>query len=469
MLCFDLKKIFLFLALISLIFPFLAWAQEDLSQTCDLNYIENQCKVLNSTQCRQLLEKCEAYYNQQSDAIEKDLNKTNAEKKNLQAQVDSLQKKIKNLNYQISQSNLIIKDLGLQIQDTESSIEKTSVKINDYKGKLANVLRVIHEEDQKPVMEILFSGATLSGFFDNVVALERLNVKGKDLLVDIKTLKTNLEDQRVSLDSEKDELERMVEIQTMQQRESAKTKKEQEYYLKLTEQEYQEYLKQKTEVDKKAAEIRTRIFNLIGVPNAPTFEEAYNIAKQVGQTTGVEPAFLLAVLTQESNLGKNVGQCYVKNPSTGSGVLIKTGQKVSKVMSPTRDIVPFTIIAQELGRDPFNTPVSCPMSYGWGGAMGPAQFIPSTWMIYKDRLKEINGKPADPWNIKDAFLAAALYLADYGAKSQTDSGEMNAALSYFAGPGWASSSNKNIYKRDYGNPVMVITRDYRSDIAAMEQ
>lgn len=461
-------KQFIFLFTILAFMPLFFVFAEDLSQTCELNSIETQCKALNADQCRQLLEKCESYYNEQSNLIEKDLNKTSQEKKNLQNQISSLQNKIKNLGYQINQSNLIIKDLTLQIFDTENSIEKTSVKIEDSKSKLANILRAIREEDQKPMVEIIFGEASLSGFFDNVVALEQLNSKGKDLLVSIKTLKTNLENQKTSLDNEKGDLTHMVEIQTMQQNQSTQAKKEQEYYLKLTEQEYQQQLQQKTEVDKKAAEIRTRIFNLIGVSNAPTFGEAYDIAKQIETLTGVEPAFLLAVLTQESNLGKNVGQCYLKNESTGSGIIIKTGQKVSKVMNP-RDVPLFLTITQELGRDPLATPVSCPMSYGWGGAMGPAQFIPSTWMIYRDQIKQINGKPGDPWNIKDAFLAAALYLANYGAKDRTDTGEMNAALSYFAGPGWASSSNRNVYKRDYGNPVMAITRDYRSDISAMGQ
>ncbi|MDP2909768.1 MAG: lytic murein transglycosylase, partial [bacterium] len=442
---FGVKKYVCILILAGLGLPILVLGQEDLSQACELQSIENQCNILSVSDCRLLLEKCEKYYNQQSQEIEKDLNKTGQEKKNLQSQISSLQKKIKNLNYQISQSNLIIKDLTLQVKDTESSIDKTALKIDKHKNNLAEVLRTIHEEDQKPVVEILFAESSISGFFDNIVALEKLNERGKDLLVDIKALKTNLEDQKTSLDDERDELSRMVQIQTAQKNQSDSAKKEQEYYLKLTEKEYQQYLEQKKEVDKKAADIRARIFELVGVSSAPTFGEAYEIAKQVEALTGVRPAFLLAVITQESNLGKNVGQCYVKNESTGSGIIIKTGKTIAKVMSPTRDIKPFKTIAGELGRDPFATPVSCPMSYGWGGAMGPAQFIPATWMAYRDRLREINGKPADPWNVKDAFLAAALYLGDYGAKSQTYDGEFNAALSYFAGPGWSGSKNKSVY------------------------
>jgi len=437
---------------------------EDLESLCDLSTIETKCENLSPTECRQLLEKCEQYYRDLSDEIGQDLDKTSQEKKTLENTIYSLNKKIKNLNYQINQSNLIIKDLGIQIKDTEGSIEKTSLKIEETKEKLSNILQNIYEEDQKPMVEIFFAEDNLSGFFDNLVALEVLNTKSKELLQNIKILKSNLENQKLSLDQEKGDLENIVELQTVQKNQSNQTKQEKEQYLKLTEQEYQRQLVEKQEVDQKTAEIRARIFELIGIAKAPTFGEAYEIAKYVESITGVRPAFLLAVLTQESNIGKNVGQCYLKNPDTGAGEVIKTGTALAKVMSPTRDVKSFLIITGELGRDPYQTPVSCPMTYGWGGAMGPAQFIPSTWMIYRDRLKTITGIPADPWDIKDAFLAAALYLADYGAAKQTYDGEFNAALSYFAGPGWYNSKYASVYKRDYGYPVMAITEQYESDI-----
>jgi membrane-bound lytic murein transglycosylase B len=239
-------------------------------------------------------------------------------------------------------------------------------------------------------------------------------------------------------------------------------------YLKLTEAEYQAQLKAKEEAEEKAAEIRARIFELIGIPDAPTFGEALEIANYVESLTGIRPAFLLAVLTQESNIGKNVGQCYLKDKDTGAGVVISSGASVAKVMSPSRDVPVFVEITSELGRDPFYTPISCPMSYGWGGAMGPAQFIPATWKIYRDEVKSITGRAADPWSIKDAFIAAALYLTDYGADKRDYNNEFNAALSYFAGPGWSKSSYKSVYKRDYGYPVMKIAEGYEEDIAQLE-
>ena len=416
----------------------------------------------NPVEERQALEEELKKLEEQIAKYETDITKTEQEKKTLQNQIYILKTKIEKLNLQIQESNVMIKDVGLQIKDTESSIEKTSFKISSSREKLANILQSIYEEDQKSLLEILLSEAELSGFFENLMALETLNLKNQELLEDIKNLKSYLETQKQSLDEEKADVERLLKIQLLQKGESEKTKKDQEYFLRLTETQYQKYLKEKEETEKKAAEIRARIFELIGVPEAPTFGEALEIAKYVERITGVRPALLLAVMTQESNIGKNVGQCYLKNPATGDGVT-SDGKPVSKVMKPSRDVEPFLQITKELGRDPYNTPVSCPIPSvgGYGGAMGPAQFIPSTWMKYREGVKKITGKAADPWDIKDAFLAAALYLADYGATKQTSDAEWKAAMIYFSG-------STNTKYRFYGDSVIKIASQYEEDIKVIE-
>jgi membrane-bound lytic murein transglycosylase B len=437
-------------------------AEENLAEICDLNKVEQICKILNSSDCRALLEKCEKYYQEESDRIEKDVTKTEAEKKTLQNKIYSLNEKIKNLSYQVARSNLIIADLSLQIEDTSKSIDNTSLKIEDIKEKISNILRTINREDKKSLLEILFSEKELSGFFSNLTALESLDAKNKELLEEIKILKENLEKEKEALDNEKNGLEKMVQIQTLQKIENDKLKKEQEQYLKITEQEYQKQLKKKEETTKKAAEIRARIFELFGVAKAPSFGEAYEIAKYTSQFTGVRPAFLLAILTQESNIGKNVGQCFLSDINSGAGKNIKNNTYIPKVMNPQRDVPYFLELTKFLGRDPFSTAVSCPMSFGWGGAMGPAQFIPSTWKLYENKIKNIIGKSGDPWNVKDAFVAAAIYLADFGASKKTWAAEYGAALGYFSG------STSNTKYSFYAKSVMNIASQYEEDIKEIE-
>ena len=135
-------------------------------------------------------------------------------------------------------------------------------------------------------------------------------------------------------------------------------------------------------------------------------------------------------------------------------------------MKPDRDQQPFVTVTAELNLDPDITPVSCPLhdsrgrQIGWGGAMGPAQFIPSTWMGYKDQVSAVTGQPANPFDIRDAFIAAAIKLkADGGA---TQSGEWAAAMRYFSG-------GTNPAFRFYGDNVVATAAKYQSDIDALNQ
>ncbi|MEA3292966.1 MAG: lytic murein transglycosylase [Patescibacteria group bacterium] len=439
----------------------LAAKDENLDEICQIKAIENQCKEVSESECRKLLEKCQKYYENKSSEIKEDINKTAKEKKTLNNKIYTLNKTIRSLGYQISESNMIIKDLGLQVKDTQDSIGKNSLEIEKSKKKLAKILMAIYKEDKRSVVEIFLSNENITDSFDSLIALEILSSKNREFLEDIENLKSYLEKQEKLLDQEKDDLERTVKIQGLQKRDNEKVKKDKEYFLRLTEKEYQKQLKEKKETEKKVSAIRSRIFELIGTTKAPTFGEAYEIAKYVSKITGARPALLLAVLHQESNIGKNVGQCFLKDFNTGKGVVAKSNRAISRVMSPKRDISHFLNTCKELNRDPKNTLVSCPMSYGWGGAMGPAQFIPSTWNIYRKRVKSITGKAADPWNIRDAFLASGLYLADYGAKKHTYNSEWRSAMIYFSG-----STNKKY--RFYGDSVMKTANGFQKDIDAIE-
>lgn len=413
---------------------------EDLASSCELSAIESQCKTLSSGDCRKLLEKCEAYYSKESQKVSADITKTSQEKSTLKNKIGTLNNKIKDLDYQIKQSNLVIKDLTYQITDTESSIEKTEANIKDKTEKLASILQAIMQEDQKPVVEVLLSDGDFSDFFNNLVYLDSLGSKGKEYLKEIKSLKISLEGQKESLDGEKTSIEGVVKLRELQKVESAKTKKDQEYHLTLTEKEYQQQLSKKKEIEKKADAIRAKLFTLVGVSKVPTFGEALEVAKSAAAITGIRPAFLLAVISQESAIGRNVGQCVLTDPKTGSGKRIKTGVALTRVMKPTRDVTPFLTITGALGKDPYSTPVSCPLSIGYGGAMGPAQFIPSTWILYANKIKAITGMPSDPWSIRDSFTASGLYLADLGARAQIASKEANAASRYYGGSSSYASS-----------------------------
>ncbi len=382
---------------------------------------------------------------------DKDITKTEAEKQTLQYQIRILRNRIDQLNLQIRQSNLTIQSLGLKISDTEQSISETTMKISEMERKLVDILRLVYEESEKSYLEILFEGETLSDFFDNIVFLEVLNLKNKNILKDVKNLKLQLQGHKVSLDGEKYSLQKTVQLHSLQMKESEQARRRQEEFLRMTESQYQQYLKEKKELEKRAEEIRSRMLELIGIPDVemPTFGEALEVARWVQGQTGVRPAFLLAIITQESALGRNVGQCYLKDASTGSSVGINSGRLFSNGIHPTRDLPPFLIIARDLGRDPLRTPISCPIVGvpGYGGAMGPAQFIPSTWNLYRARLTAMLSRVPNPWRINDSFLASGLLLSD-NLKSSSNN-ERTAALKYYAGGNWHLPHNAF-----YGNQIV---------------
>lgn len=458
--------------IIFLIFASVVSAQGDLAEVCEINNIEKSCGALEPSGCRQLLEKCDEYYKQEALRVSEDIGKTEKEKQTLNSKISGLRSQIKNLEYQIYQSNLMIGDLSVQIKDTEVSIDKISLQIEGIKDRLSSVIRKINEEDHRSLVEIMLLEG-FSDFFDNLAAYESLSSETKTLLGNIKSLKFSLETQKQSLDGEKEELEDQVYLQTLQKQQNSDLKSQQEYYLRLTEEEYQKQLKEKQEIEKAAAQIRTRLFELIGVPEGGIeFGKAVEIAQYVERITGVRAAFLLSILAQESmrygKIGENVGQCYLQNINTGDGIYITSGKAAKRIMNPTRDVPPFLEIIKELNsakglaRDPLRTPVSCWMPaysggqpYGWGGAMGPAQFIPSTWVRYDDRISGITGIAADPWDIKDAFLAAGLYLKDLGAESS----EFKAAMKYFSGSSWTWWEEQT-----YGRPVIERAKQYQKEI-----
>jgi len=218
---------------------------------------------------------------------------------------------------------------------------------------------------------------------------------------------------------------------------------------KTKEKTYQQVIAEK---QKRAAQIRAALFALRDTEGIP-FGDALRYATSASQKTGVQPALILAILTQESDLGKNQGSCFISSIDTGDGVGKNTGTFFEQVMKVPRDTAPFKNITDRLGKDWKMTPVSCPpgtiysASRGYGGAMGPSQFIPSTWELFKDRLGAIlglNGNDVNPWNPEHAILATAVYMADLGANSDSYTAKIRAACKYYGTGGSACYYGKQV-------------------------
>jgi len=109
-----------FVILFALVFLFGAGfvSAEDLATQCATiseSSNSNACSDMSESECKELLQKCSDYYDDQAAQISEDLTKTAAQKATLQGQVSALKGKITNLEYQISQGNVKVKTLNIQI------------------------------------------------------------------------------------------------------------------------------------------------------------------------------------------------------------------------------------------------------------------------------------------------------------------------------------------------------------------
>ncbi len=381
----------------------------------------------------------------------------------LQTQVDAFNAEIRRTQLQIKAINLAIAQLNGDIGVRNKTLSQLSAQLAAEKESLAQILRQTQVLDGYSVVSVALGSQSVSGFFrdlDAFVSIKRALSDSFD----------HIEQTSASTEAEKDALqERLAEQEQLRQvaqvaKQSLQTQEDQKKQLlsqtKGIEANYQKII---AVTKKTAAQIRTELFALAGGGGQISLPTAITLAKQAGAATGVRPAFILGIMRQETNLGANVGQCLLTNvPDKGNGKGKNTGTFIRRVMKASRDVDPFMAITSALGLDPFSMPVSCPQSTGYGGGMGPAQFIPSTWVSYQNRIAKLAGHlniPANPWNNLDAFTAVALYMTDLGAALQTPSAERTAALKYFAGGYY-----KNPRFAPYGDSVMQFAADFQQEI-----
>ncbi len=373
----------------------------------------------------------------------------------IQRDVDILTYKINTAQLNIKQKKLEIERLGGDIYEKSQTIGKLDEKVSGNKVSLRELLRQARAMDDFILLEITLGEESLTSVYNEAERFNDIQAAMHGTLAETRVNKkltekekSILEERREAVSNAKREIE--IETANIERLNAEKTK-----YLKLSKAQEGAYRKVIADKEKERAAIRSALFQLRNATNI-TFGEALDLAKLVNKSTGVRPAFVLAIITQESNLGQNVGTCNRPGDPPAKGY--------REIMKPERDRAPFLRITKSLGLDPETQPVSCPYMGGWGGAMGPAQFIPSTWAAYESRIAAATGhNPPNPWLPLDAFTASALYLKDLGAAAGTYTAERRAALKYYAGSNWANP--KNAF---YGNQVMALVAKYDRQIDILQ-
>lgn len=408
-------------------------------------------------------------------ALEQELEKIEQEIDEQEGMIISLQNEQKTLSRALNVLNAEISKLNLQIKATDIQLRKLDTNIFSLKnnigvteddiGKLriilAGYLRQIYDDDGETMLEMFLGNDKLSDFFSSVEGLALIQEEMRTNLEEFVELKTNLIFEKDILVTERSDVLNLKKIKENQKIAVNAKQKEKQSLIDITKGQESQYQSLLAKSKQTAAQIRSRIFEFLGGGEL-SFGEAYKLAKFASEQTGIRAAFILSILSQESNFGSNVGKCNWKT-----------------AMSPKRDQQPFLQITSELNIDPDSVSVSCPIKVdgAYGGAMGPAQFIPATWMIYKDEIAALTGNnPPSPWRNIDAIMATAIYTKDnYNSSSCVDYANKNnhilpvqtlqercAAAKYYAGSNWF------LYRFKYGDPVVQRANRFQADIDSME-
>ena len=195
--------------------------------------------------------------------------------------------------------------------------------------------------------------------------------------------------------------------------------------------------------------LSTGITTAVNVTPSPDAQWLAGAAAQTGIPARALRAYVAAAATANDSapmcgIGWNtvaaVGSVESAHGTYGGGSLNAAGQSGGPIVGPSLDGNGFAAIADTdagvLDGDA-----------RWDHAVGPMQFIPSTWQLAG---RDGNGDGmADPFNIDDAALSAATYLCGDGRDLST-------------APGWTDA----IYSYNQSDPYIRQVRDQATAYAA---
>lgn len=378
----------------------------------------------------------------QIQAIQNEIAGLDQDLAKVQNQKASLQGEVSKLNDQIKRAQLTIRGINLSITKTQNdinlrvaSIAEASKKMGKHQGSLAEYLRVMYKSDKLSLVELLLVKKDLSQFFQEVSAAEKVQKDINQSLDDLVVLKDQLQKEKDDLENKREEQLSLKALAQIQEQNISLQKKQKAALLAQTKGQEANYQKLIQTKQQAIAAIRSQI-QYLG-KSGVSAEDAVKYATMASQRTGIRTAFLLGLLEVETGRRYEEG-IITAGSHTGNGNwrvdLYQCYINLGKPASAEKQKNAFMQITSALGYNPENMSVSKKPSYGCGGAMGPAQFLPSTWLLFDDRIASLTGhNPPDPWKVEDSFTGAALYLADAGAKAKTKTAELRAAKAYISG------------------------------------
>lgn len=396
-----LKKIFLCLFFLSLTYT------NVYAVSCSDNVEGKTDKQLQA-----ILDQCDAEIVEQKKILE-----------NTQKQSSEIEKAIGEINYNINKTDLEIKarnakikQLGENIVAKKEYIGELSVRMVEIKKSISKMMKDSYDISNISIVETVLSSEDMSDLFKDIDDYSTINERLRKLIDELTGVRTDSESEKKNLEDRKTQEEKLKYEQDVEKRKLENYKKEKQELLKFSKGQESLYQASISEKEKQKNQIRSRMFKTVGGQEI-SFGDALKLIQPYESTIGVSSALVLAVLFQESavdnTIGKNIGKCVYNQVS--SCVAGKT------VMSDTQKPA-FLSIMSNLGMDPDKTPISCAICRdgNYGGAMGPAQFMPQTWEAISSRVARILGiNYPSPFQNLHAFTASAVLLKDNQDRCKT--------------------------------------------------
>ncbi|MFZ2187019.1 MAG: lytic murein transglycosylase [Candidatus Moraniibacteriota bacterium] len=360
---------------------------------------------------------------------------------------DALQQDLNQINSSLTSTQQLILKVQNLLNQTEQTIGQKEQEITNLEQQLVlerhvltGLIQELYANGNVPLPEVILIGNDLMGFFRENDGLFSTQEKMQEVIRDISEMRGKVTDEKRSLENVKADHAALLSIKNKQKQVLVVEKIE-------TQDDLENQQATIAELNDKLAELRKDLSSFLG--ESITAKDIQDAAKIAANATGVRKDFLLGELVVETNLGRFTGGCTYKNTRMHS-----------------YDIPIFKTIMKDLGYSLNDKKVSCaPKSGGYGGAMGVAQFIPSTWSGWKATIAAKTGhNPADPWSITDGVMGMALKLAAGGATSK--GGEKAASMIYYCG----TSKPKETYAgrvaacKNYAARVQYWANNYESKL-----
>jgi len=199
-----------------------------------------------------------AIKNKQAE-YQKAIEKAQSQKANLQNQLAIVDNRMAEAQLTLDQVKIDIETTNLEIQKTNLEISETDASIEQNRNRLGSAIKLLSQENDRSQLEIMLLNNYLTEYISQVKYLEDINGKISGGLSALKVAKDSLAQSKAKLDANKEKL-RTLRSQLEQEQVSLATEKDSKIYIldqtKSSEAEYQRLLNQaKREQQSAAADI----------------------------------------------------------------------------------------------------------------------------------------------------------------------------------------------------------------------